>query len=173
MLAVSVLALAGFAVYAAVREWRLTTSAEIAAPTTAVAERPALTADEERYAHDLWSIHQQVRTVVPRLSFAGLAYKMGDIGKGDIPARIAPVGAMLAAARTSMQSLVPPASLREPHREYLEAIDTYQQAFTEMGGIARDGNEEHLIRAQALSERASGALLKVSEVLWPGEHKPN
>ena len=173
MFALAVMVLASFAIYAAVREWRLTTSVQIAVPDKAVAERPALTADEERYAHDLWSIHQQVRTGVPRLSFAGLAYKMGDIGKADIPARIAPVGTMLAAARTSMQTLVPPASLRESHREYLEAIDTYQQAFTEMGRIAHDGNEEHLIKAQALSERASGALLKVSEVLWPGEHKPN
>ncbi len=173
MLALAVLALAAFAIYAAVREWQLTNSAEVAAPVDAVAERPALTGDEERYARDLWSIHQRVRTGVPRLSFAGLAYKMGDIGKGDVPARIAPVGVMLATARTNMQTLVPPPSLREAHREYLDAIDTYQQALIEMGGIARDGNEEHLIKAQALSERASGALLKVSEVLWPGEHKPN
>ena len=81
--------------------------------------------------------------------------------------------ALLATARTNMQALIPPPSLREAHREYLEAIETYQQAFTEMGGIARDGNEDHLIKAQALSEHASGVLLKVSEVLWPGEHKPN
>lgn len=170
MVAVALAALAGFAIYAALRESR-----EPAAPAAveAVAERPALSSAEERYAQDLWTIHQQVRTGVPRLSFAGLAYKMGDIGKGDIPARVAPVVTMLEAARTAMQSLVPPPSLREAHREYLEAIDTYRLACVEMNSFARDGIEDRLVKAQAASERASGALLKVSEVLWPGEHKPN
>lgn len=173
MAAVALIAMAGFAIYAALRESSRSEAPGAPATVEAVAERPALTSAEERYAQDLWTIHQQVRTGVPRLSFAGLAFKMGDIGKGDIPTRIAPVVTMLEAARTAMQSLVPPPSLREAHREYLEAIDTYRQACTEMTGFARDGNEDRLVKAQAASERASGALLKVSEVLWPGEHKPN
>jgi len=173
MVALALMAMAAFAIYAALRESSKPAAPDVPAATEAVAERPALTSAEERYAQDLWTIHQQVRTGVPRLSFAGLAYKMGDIGKGDIPARIAPVVTMLETARAAMQSLVPPPSLQEAHREYLEAIDTYRQACIEMSSFARDGNEERLVKAQAASERASGALLKVSEVLWPGEHKPN
>jgi hypothetical protein len=39
--------------------------------------------------------------------------------------------------------------------------------------VARDGRDEHLISAQQKSENASATLLKVSDVLWPGEYKPN
>ena len=172
MLATLVVTLIAFVIFAAVREWRAASTPEVAV-APAVAERPALTADEERYARDLWTIHEQVRTNVPRLSFAGLAYKMDEIGKGDIATRIAPVAAVLTSARAAMQPLTPPRSLAAAHRDYLGAIDAYQQVMIEMGAFSRDGDEQHLLRAQELSERASGTLLRVSEVLWPGEHKPN
>jgi hypothetical protein len=39
--------------------------------------------------------------------------------------------------------------------------------------IAEDGKDEHLVLAQKRSEQASLAILKLSDVLWPGEYKPN
>jgi hypothetical protein len=39
--------------------------------------------------------------------------------------------------------------------------------------VAEDGNDRHMVDAQAMSERASEYLLKAGDVLWPGEHKPN
>jgi hypothetical protein len=39
--------------------------------------------------------------------------------------------------------------------------------------VADDGKDEHLILAQQRSEEASLAILKLSDVLWPGEYKPN
>jgi hypothetical protein len=39
--------------------------------------------------------------------------------------------------------------------------------------VAEDGKVEHLIEAQTMSQRAAEDLLKVGDVLWPGEYKPN
>jgi hypothetical protein len=39
--------------------------------------------------------------------------------------------------------------------------------------VAKDGKVEHLIVAQSMSQRAAEDLLKVGDVLWPSEHKPN
>jgi hypothetical protein len=53
------------------------------------------------------------------------------------------------------------------------AVDQYAVATQEMMRVASDGREEHLLSAQKKSEKASEALLQVSDVLWPGEYKPN
>jgi len=39
--------------------------------------------------------------------------------------------------------------------------------------VARDGDEGHLINAQVKSEHAAQELMKIGDILWPGEHKPN
>jgi len=39
--------------------------------------------------------------------------------------------------------------------------------------VSDDGKVDHLIEAQAISQRAAEDLLKVGDILWPGEHKPN
>ena len=39
--------------------------------------------------------------------------------------------------------------------------------------VAQDRNDAHLLKAQQMSEQASGILLEVGERLWPGEIKPN
>jgi hypothetical protein len=39
--------------------------------------------------------------------------------------------------------------------------------------LETDSKIEHLVTAQKMSYVASEDLLKVEDVLWPGEHKPN
>jgi len=39
--------------------------------------------------------------------------------------------------------------------------------------VARDGKDEHLVHAQKLSYAAAEDLLRVGDLLWPGEFKPN
>ena len=56
---------------------------------------------------------------------------------------------------------------------YLEALEHYTAASREMIKVADDGRDEHLIAAHKRSEQASHELLKLSDVLWPGEYKPN
>ncbi|MBV9755813.1 MAG: hypothetical protein JO047_02050, partial [Alphaproteobacteria bacterium] len=66
-----------------------------------------------------------------------------------------------------------PASMQTVHNLYVTSLDLYVKASTEMLKLAQDGNERHLVDAQAMSYLASQDLLKAGDVLWPGEHKPN
>jgi len=67
---------------------------------------------------------------------------------------------------------VPP-SLQSQHQTYLNALKQYQSASEEMAKVAGDGKDEHLVKAQKLSFAAAEDLLRVGDVLWPAEFKPN
>ncbi len=136
-------------------------------------ERPAVTAEEEAYARALWPIHAQVKQDAVKMTFAGLAYKMGDIKREAVRQRVAPLTPAFDSAAAALNKLHPPASIRELHGEYLEAIKLYRDASVTMVKVAADGSDAHLVGAQLLSEKASGLTLKVGETLWPGEFKPN
>ena len=136
-------------------------------------ERPAVTAEEEAYAHALWPIHAQVKQDAVKMTFAGLAYKMGDIKRAAVKKRVAPLTLMFDSAGAALNKLQPPASMRVLHGEYIEAIKLYRDASVTMIKVAVDGRDAHLLEAQAMSEKASGLTLKVGDTLWPGEYKPN
>ena len=136
-------------------------------------ERPAMTAAEEAYAHALWPVHAQVKQDAVKMTFAGLAYKMGDIKRAAVKDRVAPLTPKFDSALAEIRKLQPPASMRDLHGEYVEAIKLYRDASVTMVKVAADGRDEHLIEAQERSEKASGLTLKVGEMLWPGEFKPN
>ena len=136
-------------------------------------ERPAVTAEEEAYARALWPIHAQVKQDAVKMTFAGLAYKMGDIKRDAVKTRVAPLTPAFDSAAVALNKLQPPQSMRELHGEYLEAIKLYRAASATMVKVAVDGSDSHLTEAQVLSEKASGLTLKVGETLWPGEFKPN
>ena len=136
-------------------------------------ERPAVTAQEEAYARALWPIHAQVKQDAVKMTFAGLAYKMGDIKRAAVKERVAPLTPIFDSAVAALNKLQPPASMRALHGEYLEAIKLYRAASVTMIKVAVDGRDAHLLEAQAMSEKASGLTLKVGDTLWPGEYKPN
>ena len=136
-------------------------------------ERPAVTAEEEAYARALWPIHAQVKQDAVKMTFAGLAYKMGDVKREAVKQRVAPLTPMFDSAVSALNKLQPPASMRELHGEYLEAIKLYRDASVAMIKVAVDGRDAHLVEAQEKSSRASDLMLKVGETLWPGEFKPN
>jgi hypothetical protein len=136
-------------------------------------ERPAMTAAEEAYAHALWPIHAQVKQDAVKMTFAGLAYKMGDIRPAAVKDRVALLTPKFDSALAAINKLQPPVSMRDLHGEYVEAIMLYRDASAIMIRLAADGREQHLIEAQERSEKASGLTLKVGETLWPGEYKPN
>lgn len=172
-IAIVAIALGAVALYAALREVRTTSAPAPVAREMGHADRPAFTADEERYARELWKIHDQVRTLAVRMSFVGLSYKMGDIASSDLPARVDPLLREFRAALSESEALVPPASLKPFHGEYVDAVRGYEQAALEMIRAGKDKTDERLISAQARSAASATLLLKVSEALWPGEHKPN
>jgi hypothetical protein len=136
-------------------------------------ERPAVTAEEESYARALWPVHAQVKQDAVKMTFAGLAYKMGDIKRDAVKQRVAPLTPAFNAAIAALGKLQPPASMKELHDEYQEAVRLYRDASIAMVRVASDGKDEHLVEAQVMSEKASGLTLKVGEILWPGEFKPN
>lgn len=136
-------------------------------------ERPAVSPQEEAYAHGLWPIHAQVKQDAVKMTFAGLAYKMGDIKRGAVMERVAPLTPRFDQALGEIKKLQPPASMRSLHDEYVEAIGLYREASVTMVKVAADGDDRHLFEAQEKSEKASGLTLKVGETLWPGEYKPN
>lgn len=136
-------------------------------------ERPAMTAAEEAYAHALWPIHAQVKQNAVKMTFAGLAYKMGDIKRAAVKDRVAPLMLEFNAALARANKVQVPDSMRGLHQEYEEAIRLYRDSSVTMIRVAADGRDEHLIEAQDMSARAAGLTLKVGETLWPGEYKPN
>jgi hypothetical protein len=159
---------------AAFRETAKPKPQQVAANTEANhIERPAVTAEEEAYARALWPIHAQVKQDAVKMTFAGVAYKMGDIKREAVKERVAPLTPMFDAAVAALGKLQPPASMRVLHGEYLEAVKLYRDASVAMIKVAADGRDEHLVEAQAKSSKASDLTLKVGDTLWPGEFKPN
>jgi hypothetical protein len=169
-----VVGLIALATVAAVRETAKPRQQEVATSSAlGHSERAAMTSAEEAYAHSLWPVHAQVKQDAVKMTFAGLAYKMGDIKRAAVKDRVAPLTPKFDSALAEISKLQPPASMRVLHGEYVEAIKLYRDASVTMIKVAADGRDEHLIEAQERSEKASGMTLKVGETLWPGEFKPN
>jgi hypothetical protein len=136
-------------------------------------EATALSPEEEAYAAALWPIHSEVKLAAVRMIFAGLAYKTEDHDAKKLRAKVQPLTQTFEAAGKRVAVIKSPASLQEAHKSYVEAVKLYSSATREMIKVADDGRDEHLIQAQQRSEQASLAILKLSDVLWPGEYKPN
>lgn len=170
-----VTALVAVALVAAFRE-SATQKTAPAAPggaTMGVEARPALTAAEEKYAQALWEVHARVKQNAVKMTFAGLAYKMGDIQRKALKERVEPLIPVFSAALADAGKLQPPASADEWHRKYTEAIRLYRDAATVMVKAASEGSEQRLIEAQEMSDKAATLTLIVGDNMWPGEYKPN
>jgi hypothetical protein len=139
-----------------------------------VTEQNALSAEEEAYEAALWPIHSEVVEVsAVDMSFAGVAYVIEHHDARWLEARALPLRDRFRAAADKVQAMEVPASMQRVHDWYLEALALYETASAEMVKVAADGKVEHLIEAQTMSQRAAEDLLKVGDVLWPGEYKPN
>ena len=139
----------------------------------AAPERRAVSAAEEDYSVSLWRIHDKVKTSSVQLSFAGLSYKLKELDRAGVKAKVAPQGEIYRDALSAMGKLAVPDSLKELHEEYKKAVNFYAAATEDMMKIATDGNEQHLLDAHGKTNQAGTLLLKVGAELWPGEFKPN
>ena len=172
-LSMVVLGLIGVVVFATLHEKRLPSPPGVETAGGLEAIRPPLTAVEEAYAAALWPIHSEVKLSAVNMTFAGLAYKLGELDRSGLHSRITLLAERFAAAALQFRQLQPPAALEGLHREYAEALRLYQTAIMEMGRVIDDGYDEHLLDAQGHSEQAATILIKLSDALWPGEYKPN
>jgi len=131
-------------------------------------------AEEEAYAAALWPIHSEVVEVsAVDMSFAGIAYVTEHHDTHRLEATVMELRDRFRGAAEKARSIPVPASMGKVHDQYLEALTLYDAASAEMVNVAADGRVEHLIAAQTMSHHAAEDLLKVGDVLWPGEYKPN
>jgi hypothetical protein len=173
LLAGVIVALMAVVGYALQREFSRQLAGDAAAPAAAAVTVRALSADEEAYATALWPIHREVKLGALGMTFAGIAYKTDNPDRATLEAKVRPLVEKFGAAIARVQALEVPASMRAVHERYLGALASYESASEKMVEAARDGRDEHLIEAQALSFRASEDTLRVGDVLWPGEYKPH
>jgi len=148
------------------------TAAAAARPSLAP-PRPAFTPAEEAYAHALWAVHGDVKNAAFTLTFSGLRYKLRELQVRAFETGVQAASKSLSDAEARVRALAPPASLTQVHSQYLDAVRLFQQSAAEMLKVAEDGRDDHLLVAQPLSREASEKLLRVGNVIWPGEYLPN
>ena len=138
------------------------------------APQTALSAEEEAYAAALWPIHSgAVEISAVEMSFAGVDYVTEHPDRDRLGARVLKLNDVFRTAAAKAENLDVPRSMQTVHDQYMEALMLYVNASAEMVKVAEDGRIDHLIEAQSMSQRAAEDLLKVGDVLWPSEHKPN
>ncbi len=168
-----VLGLAGMGTYALQHDFGRSVQSEPVVP--AVSEPlQALSPAEEAYAGALWPIHRGiVQGTAVELATAGITYVTEEHDVFKLTEKLRMLDERLQTAVTKLRGLAVPPSLTAVHSQYLQAVTLYGAALAEMLKTGHDADDEHLVTAQAMSERASENLVKVGDVLWPGERKPN
>ena len=136
-------------------------------------QAPALTADEERFAATLWAVHREATRSAVAMSFAGITYETEGRDARALAAKIAPLAKLFEDAETRVRTMSAPASLALTHGQYIGAMALYARAAGEMLKFTEDGDSQRLDVAHQLDLKASEDILRVGEVLWPGQYKPH
>jgi len=136
-------------------------------------QAPALTADEERFAATLWAVHREATRSAVAMSFAGITYETEGRDARALAAKIAPLAKLFEDAETRVRTMSAPASLAGTHGQYIGAMALYARAAGEMLKFTEDGDPRHLAAAHRMDVSASEDMLRVGEVLWPGQYKPH
>jgi hypothetical protein len=141
---------------------------------SAPAEQPrALTADEERFATALWVVHREATRSAVALSFAGIIYQAEDRDARALARKIEPLAKFFHEAEMQVRTMSAPPSLSSTQVQYFDAMALYASAATEMLKFTEDGDSQRLQVAHRLNMKASEDVLRVGEVLWPGQYKPH
>lgn len=135
---------------------------------------PPMPADEEAFAAALWPLHQEVvEPSAGRLTYAGLTYVIDDHDPQRLATKLTALREVFQDTRNKVAVLPVPSSLQPVRDRYADMLSLYDQAAAEMMVVTHDGNQNHLVDAQIKSEQAVEELVKIGDILWPGEHKPN
>ncbi|HYJ96956.1 MAG TPA: hypothetical protein VEX14_02755 [Burkholderiaceae bacterium] len=135
--------------------------------------RPALTADEERYIRALWPIHGDVQRSTLRMSLGQIFYSNKDLGAPELKARVEQALGVYKNARTRMQELQPPESLRAQHDDYLVAVRLFEESAHEVMKMFVDGREEHLLAAHPKGQAGADKIREIGGKFWPNEFAPH
>jgi hypothetical protein len=175
-LAVTVLALLGVVAFGVVREGTTTGRApiaEVSRPAGSTAHGPALTRAEEAYIQALWPIHAEVERSTVRLSLGKIFYKVNELGKADLRARVDAALATYRQAEARIGALQPPPSLERAHHDYLAAVELFEKSALEVLKMFDDGDDEHLLAAYPLSKEGSDKIREIGVRFWQDEYPPN
>jgi hypothetical protein len=134
---------------------------------------PALTADEERFATALWAVHREATRLAVSMSFAGIVYQTEDRDARALARKIEPMAKFFHDAEMQVRSMSTPPSLSTAHGQYVDAMALYANAAAEMLKFTEDGDQQRLGNAHRMDVTASEDMLRVGEVLWPGQYKPH
>ena len=140
---------------------------------TAIPELPALTADEERFATDLWAVHREATRSAVAMSFAGIAYQTEERDARALARKIEPLAKFFHDAELQVRAMSAPPSLSGTLGRYIGAMALYANAADEMLKFTEDADLRRLDEAHRMDVRASQDVLRVGEVLWPGQYKPH
>jgi len=134
---------------------------------------PALTADEERFATALWAVHREATRSAVTMSFAGITYQAEDRDARALARKIEPLAKFFHDAEMQVRAMSAPPSLSKTQVQYVGAMALYAGAAAEMLKFTEDGDSQRLGVAHEMDVRASEDMLRVGEVLWPGQYKPH
>src|SRR6266852_5262530 len=113
--------LLGILALAAIREVSTSPANARTARPALAPPRPPLTPAEEEYALALWPIHNEVKASALRMTLGGLSYKLGELDRAGLKARIEGPTKTYRRAGLPIAALTPPASLAPAHEMYSDA----------------------------------------------------
>jgi hypothetical protein len=142
----------------------------VSAPVAALA---ALSPEQERYAAPLWALHREVVPSAVAMSFAGISFHTESRDAREFARKIEPLAKFFHDAEKQVRALDAPASLSATHEQYVVAVTLYAKAADEILAFTGTGDPQHLDGAHRMGLSASENLLRVGEVLWPGQYKPH
>lgn len=119
------------------------------------------------------AIHGDVERSAVRVSLGNIFYKIDELGKADLEARVENALAIYQEAEKRIGALQPPPSLTPAHDEYLAAVRAFRQSAVEELKMFDDGNDEHLLAAYPLSREGSDKNREVGVKFWQDEFPPN
>ena len=168
------LSLLGVLTLAAVREVVTSPANSRTAHPTLAPARPPLTPAEEAYALALWPIHNEVKASALKMTLGGLAYKLGELDRAGLKSKVDASSETLW-RRDGFELGGKRASVLAYDVSPSGCTDELTALHEETGG------SDHFIDVarleagvgQRLSMEASEKLLKVGDVLWPSEYRPN
>jgi len=76
-------------------------------------------------------------------------------------------------AEIQVRAMSAPPSMSTTQEHYVNAMALYANAAGEMLKFTEDGNSQRLGDAHRMDVLASEDMLRVGEVLWPGQYKPH
>jgi len=107
------------------------------------------------------------------MSLGKIFYKIGDMGKAELRARVDDALATYRRAEARIGALQQPPSLQRAHDDYLAAVGLFEKSALEVLKMFDDGNDDHLLAAYPLSQEGSNKIREIGAKFWQDEFPPN